>query len=126
MDELIALINGFKPDIVINVALPYQDLTIMDACLASKVDYLDTEYVTIAGVNNRNLHAFRTDINTSFRLSALIPDDFVRISESGLSRADDLRLLRTAGYEGFLMGEQFMKAEQPARALQQLIQELEV
>ena len=90
-----------------------------------EVDYLDTEYVTIAGVNNRNLHSFRTDINTSFRLSALIPDNFVRISESGLSRADDLRLLRTAGYEGFLMGEQFMKAEQPARALQQLIQELE-
>lgn len=42
VDELIALINDFKPDIVINVALPYQDLTIMDACLATKVDYVDT------------------------------------------------------------------------------------
>ncbi len=41
-DELIKLIEAFKPDIVINVALPYQDLTIMDACLATKVDYLDT------------------------------------------------------------------------------------
>lgn len=41
-DEIIALIEKFKPDIVINVALPYQDLTIMDACLATKVDYLDT------------------------------------------------------------------------------------
>lgn len=41
-EEIIALINQFKPDIVINVALPYQDLTIMDACLATKVDYLDT------------------------------------------------------------------------------------
>ncbi len=41
-EEIIALINAFKPDIVINVALPYQDLTIMDACLATKVDYLDT------------------------------------------------------------------------------------
>ncbi len=41
-DEVIALINQFQPDIVINVALPYQDLTIMDACLATKVDYLDT------------------------------------------------------------------------------------
>lgn len=41
-EEIIALINSFKPDIVINVALPYQDLTIMDACLATKVDYLDT------------------------------------------------------------------------------------
>ncbi|MDF2588252.1 MAG: saccharopine dehydrogenase family protein [Anaerocolumna sp.] len=42
VDEIVALINEFKPDIVINVALPYQDLTIMDACLATKVDYLDT------------------------------------------------------------------------------------
>lgn len=41
-EEIIALINEFHPDIVINVALPYQDLTIMDACLATKVDYLDT------------------------------------------------------------------------------------
>ena len=41
-EMLIELINKFKPDIVINVALPYQDLTIMDACLATKVDYMDT------------------------------------------------------------------------------------
>ena len=40
--EVIDLIESFKPDIVINVALPYQDLTIMDACLATKTDYLDT------------------------------------------------------------------------------------
>ena len=42
VEELITLINDFKPDIVINVALPYQDLTIMDACLATKTDYVDT------------------------------------------------------------------------------------
>ena len=41
-DEVIALINEFKPDVVLNVALPYQDLTIMDACLACKVPYVDT------------------------------------------------------------------------------------
>ena len=42
VDELIELINKFKPDVVINLALPYQDLTIMDACLATKVNYVDT------------------------------------------------------------------------------------
>ena len=42
VDEIIALINSYKPDAVLNVALPYQDLTIMDACLATKVDYVDT------------------------------------------------------------------------------------
>ena len=42
VDELIALIRAYKPDAVLNVALPYQDLTIMEACLACKVDYIDT------------------------------------------------------------------------------------
>jgi saccharopine dehydrogenase (NAD+, L-lysine-forming) len=41
-EEVVKLIKEFKPDIVINVALPYQDLSIMDACLETKVDYLDT------------------------------------------------------------------------------------
>ena len=41
-DELVALINAYKPDAVLNLALPYQDLTIMDACLECKVDYIDT------------------------------------------------------------------------------------
>ena len=42
VSELITLINGFKPDLIINVALPYQDLSIMEACLATKTHYLDT------------------------------------------------------------------------------------
>lgn len=42
VDALISLINGFKPDLVMNLALPYQDLTIMDACLATKTNYMDT------------------------------------------------------------------------------------
>jgi len=42
VDELIALINDFKPDVVLNLALPYQDLTVMDACLATKTNYVDT------------------------------------------------------------------------------------
>ncbi len=42
VEELVALINSFKPDVVLNLALPYQDLTIMDACLATKTNYVDT------------------------------------------------------------------------------------
>lgn len=40
--ELVALIEAYKPDVVLNLALPYQDLTIMDACLATKTHYIDT------------------------------------------------------------------------------------
>lgn len=42
VEELVALINGYKPDVVLNLALPYQDLTIMEACLATKTNYVDT------------------------------------------------------------------------------------
>ena len=42
VDELVQLINLFKPDVVLNLALPYQDLTIMDACLETKTHYIDT------------------------------------------------------------------------------------
>ena len=42
VDQLIELINDYKPDLVMNIALPYQDLTIMDACLACGVNYMDT------------------------------------------------------------------------------------
>ena len=53
VNQLINLINEFKPDVVINLALPYQDLTIMDACLATKVHYVDTaNYEPLDTVHN--------------------------------------------------------------------------
>ena len=89
----------------------------------SELDYID-DFVSIVGVNNRNLHFFKTDIKTSFELSGRIPEEFVKISESGLKTANDLKLLRAAGYEGFLMGERFMKTPDPGKALGHLITEL--
>ena len=88
-----------------------------------ELDYL-SDNVSVVGVNNRNLHQFKTDVTTSFRLSADIPTEFPKISESGLRQTEDIRLLRAAGYNGFLMGERFMKDEKPAEALGKLIQEL--
>ena len=74
-----------------------------------ELDYLSDD-VSVVGVNNRNLHLFKTDIQTSFRLSSLLPPEFTKISESGLKDAAQLKLLRAAGYNGFLMGERFMMA----------------
>lgn len=88
-----------------------------------ELDYI-CDGVSAVGVNNRNLHTFKTDITTSFQLERLIPDEFTKISESGLHHAEDIRLLRSAGFRGFLMGERFMKSDNPAKALGELIQEL--
>lgn len=83
-----------------------------------------TDTVDLVGVNNRNLKTFVTDIQTSVRLSPLIPASFVKISESGLQQAASIVALRQAGYQGFLIGETFMKTTDPAGALQRLIDEV--
>ncbi|RZK97691.1 MAG: indole-3-glycerol phosphate synthase TrpC, partial [Hymenobacter sp.] len=83
-----------------------------------------TDTVDLVGVNNRNLATFATDVDTSARLAALIPDTFVKVAESGLQHASTVVTLRQAGYQGFLIGETFMKTADPAAALAGLVAEL--
>ncbi len=83
-----------------------------------------TDSVDLVGVNNRNLSTFVTDVDTSARLAALIPNTFVRVAESGLQHASTILELRQAGYQGFLIGETFMKTPDPAAALAGLVSEL--
>ena len=79
------------------------------------------DFVDMLGVNNRNLKTFEQSIQTSFDLAALIPDKFVKVSESGISKTETVKELRKVGYKGFLMGENFMKEENPAEALSQFV-----
>ena len=90
----------------------------------SELEYLG-DNIDVVGINNRNLSTFKTDIQVSFELGALIPDSFVKISESGISDPKVVMQLREAGFKGFLMGENFMKTEHPAKALREFIRELE-
>jgi indole-3-glycerol phosphate synthase len=82
------------------------------------------DFVDIVGVNNRDLKTFTMDIETSVRLSKLIPDKFVKISESGLDSAKTIHYLRENGFKGFLIGETFMKTENPGETCQKFIAEL--
>lgn len=83
------------------------------------------EYVDIVGVNNRNLKTFVTSIETSLELVQLIPDSFVKISESGLKDAQTIQQLRAVGYKGFLIGESFMTTDEPGLALKKLIDDFQ-
>ncbi len=78
--------------------------------------------VDIVGVNNRNLKTFEVDLETSVKLGSLLPQDMVRISESGLSSVENIHYLRQAGFDGFLMGENFMKTENPGQACKEFIE----
>ena len=75
------------------------------------------DFVDMLGVNNRNLKTFEQSIQVSFDLADKIPDHFVKISESGISKVETVKELRKVGYRGFLMGENFMKEADPAEAL---------
>ena len=79
------------------------------------------ENVDIVGVNNRNLENFTVDINTSIGLSEAIPKDFIKISESGINNAESIVELQQAGFQGFLIGEYFMKSPDPPKACADLI-----
>lgn len=83
------------------------------------------ETVDLIGVNNRSLKTFVTSVETSLRLAEHIPGEFVRVAESGLSTATTLQVLREAGFEGFLIGEAFMKTSSPAAALAGLVADAE-
>jgi len=89
----------------------------------AELDYI-SRFTDIVGVNNRNLSTFVTDVQVSFDLADKIPAEFVRISESGLSDTATVKILRAAGYKGFLMGENFMKHDDPGAALSSFIQAL--
>lgn len=90
----------------------------------SELEYINRQ-VDVVGVNNRNLRNFITDVETSFQLAKLIPDGYIKISESGISNTHVVRELRKVGYQGFLMGENFMKTYNPGKTLEDFVGELE-
>ena len=76
------------------------------------------------GVNNRNLKTFEVSIDYSKELASKIPDEFVKVSESGINRIEAVKELQQFGYQGFLVGEHFMKTENPGLEAQKFIQKL--
>jgi len=82
------------------------------------------DFVDIVGVNNRNLKTFDVSIETSVELSKLIPEKFVKISESGLAGVKEIHYLRENGFKGFLIGETFMKTQDPGKACREFIAKL--
>lgn len=78
---------------------------------------------TLIGVNSRDLRTFQVDLATLVRLAPQLPVDALRVAESGIRSADEMRKLRDVGYQAFLIGETLMKAESPGQALRRLIAE---
>jgi len=80
--------------------------------------------IDLLGVNNRNLKNFEVSLDTSKSLAKLIPDEFVKVSESGISTTDAIKELQPFGFKGFLIGENFMKTDHPGNSAKSFISEL--
>ncbi|MBR9919362.1 MAG: indole-3-glycerol phosphate synthase TrpC [Bacteroidetes bacterium] len=90
----------------------------------SQLDKICPE-VDVIGINNRDLHRFETNLETSFRMIEAIPKNRCCISESGITRPEEALALQEAGFKGFLMGTRFMNTEEPALACAEFIQQLD-
>lgn len=88
-----------------------------------ELEYAELE-PDMCGINNRHLGSFVTDVQTSFRLAERLPQKAVKVSESGISNPQTINELRNAGFHGFLIGETFMKEQNPGVALKDFIEKI--
>ena len=86
-----------------------------------RIDDLDNK---IIGINNRNLNTFEVDLEHSIKLADQIPDSSIKVSESGISDPRIITGLKEYGFQGFLIGENFMKEENPGEACQEFINQI--
>ena len=80
--------------------------------------------VDMVGINNRNLKTFEVDIEQSIRMADKLGSDFVKVAESGISTIETLKYFKQNGFQGFLIGENFMKTANPGRACRDFISQL--
>ena len=84
---------------------------------------IDAE-IDLVGVNNRNLQTFEMNVELSRELAPYIPNEFVKVSESGIESPQAIVDLRKSGFQGFLIGQTFMAQSRPGEAARQFITEL--
>lgn len=94
--------------------------TLLETHSLPELEYVGAN-IDMVGVNNRNLGTFVTDIANSYKLASALPKDYVLVSESGISKSETIRELKAAGFSGFLIGETFMKEDNPGDALASFI-----
>ncbi|GMQ27142.1 indole-3-glycerol phosphate synthase TrpC [Algoriphagus sp. oki45] len=105
----------FAKSLGLEVLMEVHDGEELDRSLCDALD--------LVGVNNRNLKTFDVSLDTSLQLVERIPPQFVKVSESGISEPKTLVELKKAGFDGFLIGENFMKSSRPEQAAYNFIKE---
>lgn len=112
----ISEMGKFAKNLGLNVLLEVHNLEELERSICPNLDAI--------GVNNRNLADFTVDIQTSFDLVNKIPNEFMKISESAISNPETIKQLKSAGFNGFLIGENFMKTENPGQAIKSFVKSI--
>lgn len=107
----------FAKSLSLEVLLEVHDLKELNKSIMPSID--------IFGVNNRNLKTFEVNLDNSKILAEKIPKEFVKISESGINEYKSIIDLKKYGYEGFLIGENFMKTNNPGKSASRFIKKIE-
>jgi indole-3-glycerol phosphate synthase len=105
-------LDGLAGETGLDVLVEVHDETELEDALSTQA--------RLVGVNNRDLHTFTTDLGTSERLRPMIPADRTMVTESGIHTVQDVRRMQLAKINAFLVGEAFMRSEDPGGALQKL------
>lgn len=82
------------------------------------------DHIDAIGINNRNLKDFTVDLKHSYDLMNKIPSEYIKVSESGISDPETIKALKKAGFQGFLIGENFMKTTDPGKAIKDFVKEI--
>ena len=106
-------LGKFARQLGLNVLLEVHNLAELERSLCENLDAV--------GVNNRNLADFTVNIQTSFDLADRIPNQFLKISESAIHDPNTIKDLKRVGFNGFLIGENFMKTEDPGKAMLEFV-----
>lgn len=80
--------------------------------------------ISLVGINNRNLNTFEVDFENAIRLAKALPEQTVKIAESGISDYKNINYLKTHGFDGFLIGENFMKTDNPGLTCKTFIEHI--
>lgn len=107
---------SFAKSLGLNVLLEVHNLDELQRSITPHADAI--------GVNNRNLADFTVSVDNSFRLAEHIPAEFMKISESAISNTDIIKQLKAAGFNGFLIGENFMREDNPGAAIREFVKGL--
>lgn len=98
--------------------------TLVEAYHESELERIEFDKSPVIGVNSRDLHTFEVDLNRAIRMLNAIPQECVRVAESGIGSTTDLNLLKENNIHAALIGESFMRSEDPGEALKTFISSL--